>query len=49
VEHPAIVRPCRFLEQQGFEVSVVPVDRFGRLDPGDVARAITAEIERHFE
>jgi cysteine desulfurase len=41
VEHPAIVGPCRFLEQQGFEVSVVPVDRFGRLDPDDVARAIT--------
>jgi cysteine desulfurase len=41
VEHPAIVGPCRFLEQQGFEVSVVPVDRFGRVDPDDVARAIT--------
>src|SRR5262249_49355150 len=41
VEHPAILRPCRFLESQGFEVSVVPVDRFGRVDPDDVARAIT--------
>jgi cysteine desulfurase len=42
VEHPAIVAPCRFLEQQGFKVSVVPVDCFGRIDPDDVARAITA-------
>jgi cysteine desulfurase len=41
VEHPAIVAPCRFLEQQGFRVSVVPVDRFGRVDPDDVAREIT--------
>jgi cysteine desulfurase len=41
VEHPAILAPCRFLEQQGFEVSVVPVDRFGRIDPDEVARAIT--------
>jgi cysteine desulfurase len=41
VEHPAIVGPCRFLEQQGFAVTIVPVDRFGRIDPDDVARAIT--------
>jgi cysteine desulfurase len=41
VEHPAIAGPCRFLEQQGFEVSVVPVDRFGRVDPDEVGRAIT--------
>ncbi|HEY1245214.1 MAG TPA: cysteine desulfurase family protein [Hyphomicrobiaceae bacterium] len=40
VEHPAIVAPCRFLERQGFQVSVVPVDRFGLLDPDDVRRAI---------
>jgi cysteine desulfurase len=42
VEHPAILGPCRFLEQQGFKVSVVPVDRFGRVDPDDVAKAITS-------
>jgi cysteine desulfurase len=41
VEHPAVLAPCRFLEQLGFEVSIVPVDGFGRVDPGDVARAIT--------
>jgi cysteine desulfurase len=41
VEHPSIVGPCRFLQQLGFAVSVVPVDRFGRIDPGDVERAIS--------
>ena len=41
VEHPAIVGPCRFLEQQGFAVTIVPVDQVGRIDPDDVARAIT--------
>jgi cysteine desulfurase len=41
VEHPAIVAPCRFLEQQGFAVTTVPVDRFGRVDPDEVARTIT--------
>ncbi len=43
VEHPAILGPCRFLEQLGFKVSIVPVDCFGRVDPGDVARAITPQ------
>jgi cysteine desulfurase len=42
VEHPAIVGPCRFLEQQGFAVTIVPVDRVGRVDPDDIARAITS-------
>jgi cysteine desulfurase len=41
VEHPAIVGPCCFLQRQGFTVSVLPVDCFGRIDPGDVRRAIT--------
>src|SRR5262245_46915597 len=41
VEHPAIVGPCRFLEQQGFKVTFVPVDRFGRIDVDEVGRAIT--------
>src|SRR5262245_45875370 len=41
VEHPAIVGPCQFLGQQGFAVTIVPVDRAGRVDPDDVARAIT--------
>jgi cysteine desulfurase len=41
VEHPAVVEPCRFLSDQGFGVSVVPVDRFSRVDPDDVGRAIT--------
>jgi cysteine desulfurase len=40
VEHSAIVAPSLFLERQGFQVSVVPVDRFGLLDPDDVRRAI---------
>ena len=41
VEHPAIVSPLRFLERLGAKVTVVPVDRQGRVDPDDVRRAIT--------
>ncbi|RWK64788.1 cysteine desulfurase family protein [Mesorhizobium sp.] len=41
VEHPAILAPCRFLEQLGAAVTYVPVDSTGRVDPEDVRRAIT--------
>src|SRR5215475_4696102 len=41
VEHPAIINPCRFLERLGAEVTYLPVDGFGRIDPDDVRHAIT--------
>lgn len=40
IEHPAVLEPCRFLEGLGAEVTYLPVDRFGRVDPGDVAKAV---------
>jgi len=43
VEHPAIVGPCRFLERLDFTVSVVSVDRYGRIDPEEIERAITPQ------
>jgi cysteine desulfurase len=41
VEHPAVLEPLKFLQQLGAKVSVVGVDRQGRIDPGEVQRAIT--------
>ena len=41
VEHPAILRPLRFLETLGAKVTVLPVDRHGRVDPEDVRKALT--------
>jgi len=42
VEHPATLNPCRFLEKHlGARVTVLPVDRHGLVDPGDVRKAIT--------
>jgi cysteine desulfurase len=41
VEHPAVLSPCRFLQSLGASVTVVPVDRTGRVDPDAVRRAIT--------
>lgn len=43
VEHPAIVAPCRFLEGMGAEITWLPVDGTGRIDPDDLRRAITAD------
>jgi len=42
VEHPATIEPCRFLERSlGAKVTVLPVDRYGMVDPDDVRKAIT--------
>jgi cysteine desulfurase len=41
IEHPAILHPCLFLLEAGFEVSVVPVDGQGRVDPREIRRALT--------
>jgi aspartate/methionine/tyrosine aminotransferase len=40
VEHPAVINPCKFLEQLGATVTYVRVDGFGRVDPDDVRRAL---------
>ncbi|MBI2957956.1 MAG: cysteine desulfurase, partial [Chloroflexi bacterium] len=40
VEHPAVSKPLDFLRKQGFQVSAVPVDEFGRVDVADVRDAV---------
>ena len=41
VEHPAVLTPCRELENHGYTVIELGVDRLGRLDP--------AELEGHLD
>ena len=41
VEHHAVGHALSYLEKFGFEVVELPVDRYGRVDPSDVERAIT--------
>ena len=43
IEHPAVIHPCRFLERHGANVTFLPVDSFGRVDPDDVRRAVTPD------
>jgi len=40
VEHHAILRTCRALEAQGFDLTCVSVDEFGMVDPDEIRRAI---------
>ncbi|MEX0710439.1 MAG: aminotransferase class V-fold PLP-dependent enzyme, partial [Chloroflexota bacterium] len=41
VEHKAVLHTCAILERSGFEVTYLPVDRYGRVDPAELAEAIT--------
>ena len=42
IEHPAILNPALFLMKLGAKVTILPVDRFGQIDPDDVRRAISS-------
>ncbi|MCX7705823.1 MAG: cysteine desulfurase NifS [bacterium] len=42
IEHHAVLNVCKFLEKHmGFQVTYLPVDRYGLIDPDDVRKAIT--------
>ncbi len=41
VEHKAVLNAASVLERHGFEITVLPVDQFGRVDPAAVADALT--------
>jgi cysteine desulfurase len=40
IEHPAITNPCLFLGHQGYDVTFLPVDGAGLVDPSAVKKAI---------
>ena len=42
IEHPAVIEPCRFLEDQGFRLSILPVDTYGMVDPVAVEKEISS-------
>ncbi len=43
IEHHAVLNPCKYLEKQGFQVTYLPVDKYGLVDPDEVEKAIAKE------
>jgi len=41
IEHFSVLQTAKALEKMGYSVSSIPVDKFGRVDPDDVKKAIT--------
>jgi cysteine desulfurase len=40
IEHHAVTRSCEFLQKEGFEITYLPVDSEGLVDPDDLRRSI---------
>ncbi|MCK9412757.1 MAG: cysteine desulfurase [Prolixibacteraceae bacterium] len=40
IEHPAVTEVCKYLGSKGFEITYIPVDQNGRVDPEKVKEAI---------
>ncbi len=43
IEHPAVIEVCRWLENQGFRLTVLPVDSNGLVNPDDLEKAIDSD------
>ncbi len=41
IEHPAVLQTCAYLEEQGFQVTYLPVDRSGAVSLYDLEKAMT--------
>ncbi len=43
IEHKAVLETCKYLKQEGFAVTYLDVDKYGRVNPLDVEKAITPQ------
>lgn len=42
VEHHAVLRPMQHLAEQGFDLQILPVDKYGSVNPGDLQDSLAA-------
>jgi cysteine desulfurase len=43
VEHPAVTEVCRYLNSLGYEITYLPVDTCGKVNPKDVENAVRSD------
>lgn len=43
IEHPSVLLPCETLKKTGFEITYIPVDKYGIINPEDVKKAVKKE------
>jgi len=43
IEHPSVMEVCRYLERQGVDLTILPVDAAGMVSPDDLEQALRPE------
>lgn len=43
IEHDAILEPCKRLEKEGFQITYLPVDKYGLVNPEDIEKEISSD------
>lgn len=43
IEHPAILETCEALKKEGFDITYIPVDKYGLVSVADIEKAITED------
>ena len=43
VEHHAVLDTCKALEKEGFTLTILPVDKYGMVNPDDLKKSITSK------